>query len=441
MNNQKWIDYALTQGFEAFEIYQLLGQTKAVSWFEGQRDSFVTSRVLGTSLRGTVNGKLANYSVEDPSDSNMEKVVADMKAQAEAITSDEEAIIRKPEDTDKVESIKNWVKPSNDEIIKMLARVEEKAKNYDPRIVQVAGISWEETKIKRVIVNSNGMNVEDEGYAQLIFAQIAAAENGDVQANYKVQIVEDLSKFDVDKYIDELCGETVKKLGATSLKSGQYPVIMEKGAMTTLMACFTGMFSGDLISKGISPLKESFGKQIFSEKITVIDDPRQQKAISLANYDDEGCPTKEKKVVDKGVFTTILFDSKSAKKMGAESTGNGFRASYNSPVNVAPKNLYIVPGDKDLDALCKDMGDGLVITGLMGMHAGIDFVTSYFSLQCSGYWVKDGKRDHSVSLITMAANFLEFMKSVEEVGSDIEWSYENIACPSIRFTSCAISGE
>ena len=109
MNNQKWIDYALTQGFEAFEIYQLLGQTKAVSWFEGQRDSFVTSRVLGTSLRGTVNGKLANYSVEDPSDSNMEKVVADMKAQAEAITSDEEAIIRKPEDTDKVESIKNWV--------------------------------------------------------------------------------------------------------------------------------------------------------------------------------------------------------------------------------------------------------------------------------------------------------------------------------------------
>ena len=87
------------------------------------------------------------------------------------------------------------------------------------------------------------------------------------------------------------------------------------------------------------------------------------------------------------------------------------------------------------------MGDGLVITGLMGMHAGIDFVTSNFSLQCSGYWVKDGKRDHSVSLITMAANFLEFMKSVEEVGSDIEWSYENIACPSIRFTSCAISGE
>ena len=441
MNNQKWIDYALGQGFEAFEIYQLLEQTKSVSWFGGQRDSFVTSRVLGTSLRGTVNGKLANYSVEDPSDSNMEKVISDMKAQAEAITSDEEAIIRKPEETEKVESTKKWVKPSNEEITKVLALVEEKAKAYDPRIVQVAGVSWEETKRTRIIVNSNGMNVEDEGYVQVIFAQVGAAENDEVKADYKVKVVEDLSKFDVDDFIEKLCGETVKKLGATSLKSGQYPVIMEKGAMTTLMGCFTGMFSGDLISKGISPLKDSFGKQIFSEKVTVIDDPRFKDAVSIANYDDEGCPTREKKVVDKGAFATILFDSKSAKKMGAESTGNGFRGSYTSPVDVGPKNLYIVPGDKDLDALCEDMGEGLVITDLMGMHAGIDFVTSNFSLQCSGYWVKDGRRDHSVSLITVAANFLELMKAVEEVGSDIEWSYGSIACPSIRFTSCAISGE
>jgi len=441
MNNQKWIECALDHGFEAFEIYQLLEQTKSVSWFEGQRDSFVTSRVLGTSLRGTMNGKLANYSVEDPSDSNMEKVISDMKAQAAAITSEEEAIIRDPEDTVKAETSKRWVKPSNEEIAKVLALVEEKAKNYDPRIVQVAGVTWEETKRKRVIVNSNGMNVEDEGSAQVIYAQVAAAENGEVKADYKVKVVEDLSSFDIDKFVDELCGETVKKLGSTSLRSGQYPIIMEKGAMTTLLSSFTGIFSGELISKGISPLKDSLGKQVFSEKITVIDNPRKTDAVSIANYDDEGCPTREKKVVDKGTFATILFDSKSAKKMGYESTGNGFRGSYTSPIGIAPKNLYIVPGDNDLDALCENMGEGLVITGLMGMHAGIDFVTSNFSLQCSGYWVKDGKRDHSVSLITMAANFLELMKDVEEVGNDIEWGYGNVACPSVRFTSCAISGE
>ena len=441
MNNQKWIEYALQQGFEAFEIYQSLEQNKSVSWYGGQTDSFVTSRVLGTSLRGTMNGKMANYSVEDLSDSNMEKIISAMKAQAKAISSEEEAFIREPQETETVESDKKWVKPTNDQITDVLRIIEEKALGYDPRIVRVPMMSWEESKRTRVIVNSKGMSVEDSGYAQGVYAGVAAAENGQVKAGYKLKVVEDLSSFDADDFVEKLCGDALKQLGSTSLKSGQYPIIMSKEAMTTLLSSFTYMFSGDLISKGISPLRDKLGETVFSDKITVVDDPRLRDAVSIANYDDEGCPTREKKVVDSGVFTTILYDSKSAKKMGAESTGNGFRASYTSPVNVSPKNCYIVPGDKDLNALCEAMGDGLVITDLMGMHAGIDYVTSNFSLQCAGYWVKDGKRDHSVSLITMAANFLELMKNVEEVGSDIEWSFGNVACPSVRFTSCAISGE
>ena len=441
MNNQKWIKYALEQGFEAFEIYQSLEQNKSVSWYGGQTDSFVTSRVLGTSLRGTVNGKMANYSVEDLSDSNMEKIISAMKAQANAISSEEEAFIREPQDTEPVEPEKKWVKPSNDQITDTLRAIEEKALGYDPRIVRVPMMSWEESKRTRVIVNSKGMSVEDSGYAQGVYAGVAAAEKDQVKAGYKLKVVEDLSTFDADDFVDKLCGDALKQLGSTSLRSGQYPIIMDKHAMTTLLSSFTYMFSGDLISKGISPLRDKLGEKVFSEKVTVIDDPRFKDAVSIANYDDEGCPTREKKVVDGGVFSTILYDSKSAKKMGAESTGNGFRASYTSPVNVSPRNCYIVSGDRDLDALCEAMGDGLVITELMGMHAGIDYVTSNFSLQCAGYWVKDGKRDHSVSLITMAANFLELMKSVEEVGNDIEWGFGNVASPSVRFTSCAISGE
>ncbi len=441
MNKQKWIEYALSQGFEAFEIYQMLEQEKSVSWYEGQMDSFVTSHVLGTSLRGTVNGKLANFSVEDPSDSGMEKIVAAMKTQAEAISSDETAVIRKPEKTEEVKSLKNWVRPSNEQIRDVLDTLEKKIRSYDPRIVQVAGIHWQEVTTKREIVNSNGLSVEDGGYAQVLFAGAAAAENGTVKNAYKVEVVEDLGSFDLDGYVEKLCGEILKKLGASSIRSGQYPVILEKDAMTNLFTAFTGLFSGDLISKGISPLKDSLGKTVFSEKITVIDDPKLQDAITVSNYDDEGCPTRSKKLVDSGVFTTIAYDSKSALKMGTESTGNGFRRSYTSPVSVSPKNCYIVPGKKDLDELCASMGEGLVITTLMGLHAGIDFVTTNFSLQCEGYWVREGRRDRSVSLITMAANFLELMKSVEEVGSDLEWKTGSIACPSIRFRSCAISGE
>ena len=36
--------------------------------------------------------------------------------------------------------------------------------------------------------------------------------------------------------------------------------------------------------------------------------------------------------------------------------------------------------------------DGFVVQNLAGLHAGLDFVSTNFSLQCSGFWVKDGKK-------------------------------------------------
>ena len=34
------------------------------------------------------------------------------------------------------------------------------------------------------------------------------------------------------------------------------------------------MFSGEMINKGISPVRGKVGEKIFSEKITVVDDPK-----------------------------------------------------------------------------------------------------------------------------------------------------------------------
>ena len=188
-------------------------------------------------------------------------------------------------------------------------------------------------------------------------------------------------------------------------------------------------------------MNNKLGTQIFSELISVVDNPRNTEANTLVNYDDEGCPTREKVLVDRGVFKTMLHNSASAARMNTESTGNGFKRGYDGVVNVSPRNCYIVPGEKSLEELCADMKEGFVIEGLDGLHAGINFITTNFSVQCSGYWVKDGKKDHGVSLVTIAANYLELMKTVTAVGNDLQWGTGSIACPSVAFEGCAIAGE
>lgn len=441
MNKQEWISYALEQGMESVEIYQSYSQKKEITWFAGQMDTLVSSHVLGTSIRGIVDGNMTNMALEDVSDDKKEEVIAHMIEQAKIVTTSEKDSLRKPEATKEVIKEKQWIKPSMDKIQEVLKTIEEKCLAYDPRVIQVSYLCWEEVKGTREITNSYGVEVHDEDSMQALVAGVVVTEDNDVKDDMLVKIVFDLEKLDVDKFVEELCKKALLKLKATSISSRTCPVIFEREAMTSLFSAFISLFSGDLIFKGISPLKGKENTQIFSDLITVIDDPRNTDALSIANYDDEGCPTRRKVLVDKGVFTSMLHNTKSALRMKTESTGNGFKSGYASSVEVQPMNCYIEAGTKSLDELCQDMQEGLVITDLAGLHAGIDFVTTNFSLQCSGYYVKNGKRDHSVTLITVAANFLELMKDVKAVGSDLKWEYNQIVTPSIAFNQCAISGE
>ncbi|MCR5449014.1 MAG: TldD/PmbA family protein [Solobacterium sp.] len=441
MNKQQWITCALEQGFESFEIYQEETRERTVSWYNGKTNTFVTSNVTGTSLRGVIDGKMVTFATEDPEDGMMVSVITSMKSQA-AVTGDEEpGIIRRPEESKVTAVPGTWVRPSVAEITDLLARTEKQILAYDPRIIMASRIQWSEETAVRTIVNSYGMDAEDRNTVQILMASAAAKEGNEVKNTYESEPVREIGTFDLDKFVAKTCDAALNKLNAASLPSNTYPVIFEHGAMTSLFTAFSGMFSGEMISKGISPLNDKLGTKIFSEKITVIDDPGSQDTVSMYRYDDEGCPTFCKTVVDQGVFTTILHNSASAAKMNAESTGNGFKASYSSTVGVRPMNCFILKGDKTLDELCSEMKNGFVITDLAGLHAGINFVTTNFSLQCSGYWVKDGVRDHSVSLVTTAGNFLELMKNVTAIGNDLDWSWHSTACPSIAFSGCAIAGE
>ena len=441
MNKQKWIDRALELGAEGLEIYEGQSAERRVAWFGGQMDSFGTSSVLGTSIRAIVDGKAADLALEAVDDEKIDETVSLLIEQAKLVSSKDTDELRAPETTDEVKSRAVWVKPSMEEIREKLAAAEEAIKAADPRVKQVTEIGWNESENSREITNSKGMHVFDASRSQVLYAGAAVEENGEVKDGFHIEVVSDLSKVDPAQIAAKTLENAFEELGSRPIPSGQYPVIFERRAMTSLFGALTDMFSGDLIGKGLSPLKDAADTAIFSEKITVVDDPKNLDCLSVANYDDEGCPTRRKILVDGGVFRQALHNTKSAARMGVESTGNGFKSGYASAPSVRPMNCCILPGGRTLDELCAEMGDGLVITRLAGLHAGLNHVTTDFSLQCFGYLVRNGKRDRGAALITAAGNFLDLMKKVVSVGSDLDWEYRTIACPSILFSSCAIAGE
>ena len=441
MNKQAWMDRATELGFDAFEIYRSTTEERQMTWFEGDLDTFVSSSVTGTALRGLIGTKMANLATEDLNDEEMDEILCGMKEMAETITSEDAGIIRRPMPIHVSEKTKHWKKTSEDKIKSVLASLEKKIKEYDPRIKNISDLVFVSQKEGREIVNTNGIDLKDTTEVQEIVCQAAASAGDVVKTNFISRIVEDLDAFDEDAFVKKLCDELLAKLDASSVPSGNYKVIMEKGALSSLFRAFSPIFSGENVSEGVSPLSNKVGEKVFSDLITIVDDPQCSEACSQLDFDDEGCACTRKEIISAGVLKTILHSSKSAAKMGCESTGNGFKTSYASSVGVRMMNCCIRPGEKNLAELCKDMGDGLVITDLEGLHAGVNTVTGDFSLQCSGYAVKNGVRDHSVELITIAGNFLDMLANVSAVGSDLEWDDNTIAAPSIAFESCSIAGE
>ena len=441
MNKAAWIEFAIKSGFESFEICQSEQSERTCTWYEHQLDSFVTSRVVGTAMRGVYGSKMVYYATEAPDDADMENIIAQMKDKAASITSDDVESLRSPQETVPVICERKAVRPSMDEIRQLLSTLEEKIASYDPRILQVTDLIWSEELSARSIVNSNGIAADDRNDVFVLYAGVAAGEGENVRTNYRLETLSDIHSLDIDDFVRELCGEVLFRLSAKPVPSGTYPVILEHDAMSSLFEAFSDMFSGDLVGKGISPLRDKRGEKIFSDKITIVDNPRNTAAPRLFNYDDEGCPTGELTLVKGGVLTAVLHNTRSGARMGENSTGNGFRNGWASVIDVKPMNCCIEPGTDSLDQMIRKMGEGIVVTELAGLHAGLDSVTGDFSLQCQGYLVKDGKKERSVNLITIAGNFLDLMKQVDAVGSDLVWKMHTCASPSIAFTALAVSGE
>ena len=88
-----------------------------------------------------------------------------------------------------------------------------------------------------------------------------------------------------------------------------------------------------------------------------------------------------------------------------------------------------------------DVGEGLVITEVSGLHAGANAISGDFSLLSKGYTIEGGKKGRAVEQITVAGNFLTLLKNIRAVGNDLQFFGSNIASPSIDVGEMTVAGK
>jgi PmbA protein len=235
--------------------------------------------------------------------------------------------------------------------------------------------------------------------------------------------------------------ETVCQLGGSAVPAGEYRIILRFEAMQSILQPFSGVFSAENAQQNLSLLKGKEGEIIASPAVTLMDDPLLPGGFGSQRFDAEGSASKTKAVIDAGVLTTLLHSRKTARKQGVASTGNASRASYAAPVRVAPTNLFFKAGEKSLEELMADVGEGLVITDLAGLHSGANPTSGDFSLLSKGYTIEGGKRGRAVEQITIAGNFYKLLENIRAIGSDLLFPASSTGSPSVDVGEVQVSGK
>ena len=440
---QALLDEAQKEGILAAEVYLSSGDSFRAMCVKGEIANYTVHATRGLSLRGLYNGKMGYAATEAFDEEAVAQLVRAVKESAELTEDDDVQEIYFS--TQEYPAVDNY-NPELDKVeenrkLQLIQDIEKKALAMDGRITALNYNMISTSSGATRIVNSYGLNLSARDNMAVCYVSATAKEGERVSTGSGFKVTRNFDEIKADEIAREAVDEALFMLHAAPEPSGTYRAVIDAKCMPDLLGVFAGVFSAESAQKGLSLLAGKEGEMIASEIVTLMDDPLLPGGLASQPFDAEGVATFTKAVIENGRLTTLLHNLKTARKAGVKTTGNAAKAGYAGAVNVSPSNFYLKPGKKTQAELLADMGDGLVITEVSGLHAGANPISGDFSLIAQGYTVKDGKKDQPVEQITVAGNFYQLLKNIRAVGSDLTFPGSPIGSPSVDVGEIAVAGK
>lgn len=427
-------------GITEVEVYRVLKEGSSVSTFDGKVDQNLVYSAGEVYVRGVKNGKIASLYAERDEDAEIPAIVSFLHNNLGVIESEDPYFIYggSKEYPTVEEAPHDYGTFTQADRLALCLKMESTLREGCGEIVNTeAEVSVEECTV--MIENTSGLSVCRKSSGASVGCVGVVKKDGDVKQGYYGDYVKNLADVDFGKLYRYAAERPLSAIGAVSLPSGKYPVVFENRRFAGLLSCFLSMFSGDAAVKKLSLLGDKLGEKVFGDNITFTDDPLDENANHRISFDDEGVAAFRKTVVEKGVFKTFLHSLKTAKMMDASPTGNGFKESGGG-IGVRPTNLRLEGGGGTLEELLSPIEDGVFVTELMGMHAGVNAVSGAFNLQASGYRIRKGKLEEPITLFVVSGNILDLLNGIAAIGGDFEYS-RGIGCGSVHVASLSVSGK
>ena len=301
---------------------------------------------------------------------------------------------------------------------------------------EVTGAGFSASEGRSLIVNSNGVSIEDKGTGFGLGLSVTIQKDGEIATSYNSA---SSRFFDIDgeKLASEVCELAKSSLNAKPVETDDYSVVLDYYAAVGLLQTFISAFNGENVLRGRSILQGKIGSQITSPTLSIIDNPLLEKGMYTAKCDGEGSVSRQTDLVKEGVLSSFIYDIYTANKAGVETTSNGLRGSYLSTPMISPTNLEFRFSEmRDLSEIDR----GVLTTSVLGAHTA-NPISGDFSVEASNaFKIDNGELTEPISKAMVSGNIFEIMKSVEGLNSEVK-QYGSFILPKLLVHDLRVVGQ
>ena len=331
------------------------------------------------------------------------------------------------------------------DLLELLKRAETDLLNSDEAIVSVPYNALSESYVERIYINSSGAFRHISNTQSSIYLYAKAEEKGrKPRSSGAIRLAHSLDQLDITGCIDECSNKTLSHLNYSAVETGKYLVCFTPEAFLDLIYAFGSIFNARSVIDGVSlSSKDSLGKPIALDNLTIYDNPLHSKNIGASPFDGEGTPTGKLCLVSNGILENFIHSEYTARQFDVQPTGH---AGIGSKVSVGLDWLEISRGDSVNTNLNNESLNHIeykdkfiLIESLSAIHAGMKASQGSFSLPFDGWFVDNGEKT-SIEAATVAGDIKYVLKNIANIESTSHITHQGIS-PYVWIEQLSITGE
>jgi PmbA protein len=406
------------------------GRSVELGWHAGAVEKVQESDSLQLSVRLFVDGRYSAHSTNDLDEERSKHFLTDAVALTRALEPDPFREIPPPElfaglrevDLDQVDP---GLEALDRERRTAIAAEMAAAAEADEAVIGSNCLVFDSVSA-RALVGSNGFRAS-RGSTSLWYGAEVSMRDGDRRPEAS-RFVGDTHAADLPSPAEtglEALRRVRARIGAKKIASRKATLVLTPEAAARFLGRLMGALSASAVQQKRTFLAESQGKRIASPLLSLTDDPFRKRSSASRTYDGDGVALAERRIVSEGVLETFYVDVYYGKKLGWTPNGG------------CTTNVVFTHGERDLEGLLLEAGDGICVDSWLGGNANM--ASGDFSFGFAGHRIENGQRTEPVTEMNITGNYRDILGRLVAVGNDpLPWS--TFRAPSLVFEAVDFAG-